>query len=206
MLQKRKNHLDKSVSTHDLCLQVAEHIIAEQGVYSLTLKSIAEEVGIKLPSIYAHFSGITAIQNELAAQLLRSAIAQYEQVKDLPADIAILKNTQLNFEYFSSRPGMARLCLTDFATPSGHCSMKNNTELMQTMYNLLEQILNRGVKEGKLNKCDYLNFDSMRTGAILTSLSLGWIRNGNNRLPKKLKNTLLKENLSLVKNYICIDK
>ncbi len=46
----------------------------------------------------------------------------------------------------------------------------------------------------------------MRIGAILTSLSLAWIRQGEQKIPKKMQTRLLNENLDLVKNYICIDR
>jgi AcrR family transcriptional regulator len=65
-------------------LNAARELCKEQGMDGLSIKEVADRLGIRPPSVYAHFEGLPAIRRELAkwghqalAQRLRdSAVAQ----------------------------------------------------------------------------------------------------------------------------------
>lgn len=46
-------------------LQVAARIADEKGIASITLKSLAEELGVKSPSLYKHINGLDELNKEL---------------------------------------------------------------------------------------------------------------------------------------------
>lgn len=56
-------------STREAILTAASELFDLQGVQSVTTRQIAERVGISQPSIYAHFSSMQEIQDEVSARV-----------------------------------------------------------------------------------------------------------------------------------------
>ena len=68
--RKFKRHLD--IGTDELIVDTAERIVAEKGVEGLRLKDIAEEVGIKMPSLYSHFDSRSQIIERIGDRAVKS--------------------------------------------------------------------------------------------------------------------------------------
>lgn len=69
------------MGTRDQILAACTELIAEQGLAALSLRQVADRVGIRAPSIYAHFAGkedMLAAAQATAAQRLAQAMAAYD--------------------------------------------------------------------------------------------------------------------------------
>ena len=60
----------------EIILNVAAELAEEKGFENITLKELAEKLGVKPPSLYNHLSGL----NELATSLAKFAIQKLENV------------------------------------------------------------------------------------------------------------------------------
>jgi AcrR family transcriptional regulator len=57
---------------------VAREILEESGLTALTMRTLADRLGIKAPSLYKHFPDKRAVEVELTAQLLEESAAALE--------------------------------------------------------------------------------------------------------------------------------
>ena len=69
------------MKTQDQIVQACTELIAEEGLAALSLRRVAERVGIRAPSIYAHFASkeaLLAAAQGTAAQVLAQTLAGHD--------------------------------------------------------------------------------------------------------------------------------
>ncbi|MFI7410034.1 TetR/AcrR family transcriptional regulator [Streptomyces sp. NPDC049627] len=70
---------------------VAREILEESGPAALTMRTLADRLGIKAPSLYKHFPDKHAVEVELTAQLLEESAAALEAAEArAPGSLAVL--------------------------------------------------------------------------------------------------------------------
>jgi AcrR family transcriptional regulator len=88
-------------------LNAAIELIENFGLESLTLKTIAEKLGVRIPSLYNHVNGIDGLLHELSLhglRLLREVMAEAAIGKS--GDDAIISVCNAYFELAKAHPGV----------------------------------------------------------------------------------------------------
>jgi AcrR family transcriptional regulator len=97
-------------STRDRILDAAEARFAEKGFSATSLGEIADDVGIRTPSLYKHFATKKHVYQAVLARLLDPYVEMLEGLLVTPRDAG---QAQLNLEtvaqHYYERPNLARL-------------------------------------------------------------------------------------------------
>ncbi len=97
-------------TTRDALVEACAALIAEQGVAALSLRQVAQRVGIKAPSIYVHFDSKEALLAEAGRHAV-DALGRVLQAADRGADArARLLSTAMGYLQFAqSQPSLFAL-------------------------------------------------------------------------------------------------
>lgn len=156
----------RSPGTRDKILDVAERLIALYGTEGFQLKDVADRVGIRPPSVYAHFDGKQAISREVAFRLYHG-IGDRLELEDVesgdPVDL-LERIVARAVEYFADHPGHLRLVLRDLAHTAFAPELTDppTNRMWRRTTGTFERIVQRGVEQGR--------FREMRLGAALSQI------------------------------------
>lgn len=169
-------------STKDKIKKVAFPLFAQRGYYGTTMKDIAEEVGIKTPSLYAHFKGKEDLFCSLYEDLARDSMDIIEQIvdgtknKDIEGKLYFIFDQYIS--YFLKKPEMWAFGI--------QATLNTPLELRGKFYNhffemtgptqkKIKEIYNEGVSQGVLREGDpftmFWSHQMMRDGAVLWLLT-----------------------------------
>lgn len=177
----------------ELLLDVAEQLCAEVGSQAVRHAEIAKRVGIKPPSIYAHFDSLDDI---LAAVTRRGLLAMLATYEALPKGLSpvqalnLIQNRQI--DYLVAHPGFTRLALADLNLPGGTTAVASNIDLIHAIDNQERQLLERAIAGGAIAPVDFALWVGRRAGAVYVTLSMEWL---NHR-------TISPERLEQIKTYL----
>lgn len=88
-------------------LEAARALSDTSGIDALSIKELADKLGIRPPSVYAHFAGLSELRRELALWSYRAISAQMNQVAaGLAGDEALLALGHAYLEFIRSSPGL----------------------------------------------------------------------------------------------------
>lgn len=119
-------------STPDRILDAAEVLFAEYGFEGTTLRLIAQKVGIKEPSIYAHFAGKEAVYGAVIDRALQPFHAEMEAwVKTEMTLRDLLAIPRKLLELHSRHPYAARIMHREFCLPMERINPQVKTWLDQ---------------------------------------------------------------------------
>jgi len=105
--------------TKQLALEIAERIVAIEGVEGLKLKKIADEIGIQVPSLYKQFDGRDAILRALSEKYIADLATQFE-FDDLDDPQAVMVSGVRDLvELYARHPAWMRLQLRDYSSAEG---------------------------------------------------------------------------------------
>jgi TetR/AcrR family transcriptional regulator len=97
-------------STRDRILDAAETRFADKGFGATALGEIAEEVGIRTPSLYKHFEGKQALYDAVMERLLSPFVATLGELLERPLSPAQSESNLLAIASLYSRtPNLAKL-------------------------------------------------------------------------------------------------
>lgn len=178
---KRKKQLGAQVSTRDLIIIEAERLIADSGVDGLRLSEVADVVGIKLPSLYSHFSGRNEVVGEIIARAINSlkdAFSDDERARPMEN----IKNwAKLLVQHLAAHPAYVRILMLDFSIPQGLPEFSEKfgppgkleqSGRLRPLIDKLQRILEKGESTGELRYYEPLNFFHNLLGIVLVRLSL----------------------------------
>lgn len=178
---KRKKQLGAKVSTRDLIITEAERIVADRGVDDLRLSEIADLVGIRLPSLYSHFSGRSAVIGEIIARALNSLADAFKGSDDLEPLDEIKQGARMLVKHLAAHPAYVRIMMLDFSSPEGLPEFSEKfgppgklekSGLLRPLVDRLGLVLEQGEATGTLRYYEPLNFFHNLLGIILVRLSL----------------------------------
>ena len=170
MPQRRKKYTDENRSTRDLILDIAEQEIASNGVDGLRLKDIASQVGIQLPSLYAHFAGRKELLQALAERMITDVEKIYSSLHGLPPREALLASADRTIDFFVERPGFARLLMSDFQAPRAFSIFNQSSDKIEKVLQAIDDIIKKGVAENTVRDVPPDLFLAFRMGVTLFPL------------------------------------
>ena len=182
-MARRQDAESRSPGTREKILEAAERLIAAHGAEGFQLKDVADAVGIRPPSVYAHFESRDDIARAVAHRLyLRiQAEVRFDQTGD-PMQ-AILQMVGDYVRYLADNPAHLRLILRDLActafptvdpdTPSMH-------DVWQALSDSCTTLVQRGIDAGRFRRVRPDGVYAQLVGAVSTNLCwMGWDEAGN---------------------------
>lgn len=120
-------------NTKEKIIDEAESLAALHGIEHLKLQDVADKIGIKLPSVYAHFSGREDILAAMGARISKG-ISQLYIVKNGEAPIETLKRGAQDFlQFLGEHPAYFRLMLRDHSVPMGYDPLNHRAAINQKL-------------------------------------------------------------------------
>lgn len=166
-------------NTKDQILDVVEGLCATIGPQRLQHATIAAKLGIKPPSLYAHFPSMQAILEAVTLRALTAILATYEDLNEsLSAKSALDLCQSRQVDLLLLRPGIARLVLTDLSQPGGAEAIGWYTTEIVKITTIERGLFERAVADGQIEDCDFFLWFSSRMGALYVSMSYEWLRCG----------------------------
>ncbi len=165
-------------STPEAILLAAEAVVSRRGPGHLKMNEIASEVGIESASVYNHFKGLDGVLSELISRSLKEQIALLDTMPDgLDAEAATVELCRRSVRFFATRPGIARLTISDFAEV--HEKNPNAFDVNQkTIVELIDReadILRRNPGFSDLDRRRLGEISISRQAMTLMLLGISWI-------------------------------
>jgi len=163
----------RTTETRERILVAAEELIAAHGVEGFQIKEVARAVGIRPPSVFAHFKGREAIADEVAVRivaeigrLLGDAIAgEPDPMSAIRAAVRAL------VAHLYDHPAHVRLLLRDLAQAGAGDGFHGIGEVIERIDDQLRPLLEWGRAEGVFRDVAPRPLLPMIQGAILTRLA-----------------------------------
>lgn len=163
--------------------------MAAEGVDGLKLKTIADEIGIQVPSLYKQFDGREAILRALSEKYVAdlSTLFEFDDLEDPEAILA--EGVQALVEIYALHPAWMRLQLRDYSSAEGVEALSRYTGgvvklategHLKGFTTRLTQILRTGAKMGVFRKVNPVDLTSLLFGTLCFQIT--WF--GGN-VPKK---------------------
>jgi AcrR family transcriptional regulator len=176
---KRGAKARSGAGTRERILEVAEELIARDGFEGFQLKEIAERLGIRSPSIFAHFKGRQEIADAVAREVLGqlAAIPPVWPEGDPPR---VLRSWARNLvAYLVDHPTHFRILLRDVARRGLPTEFPEAAELSAAIDDAVAEVLRRGVRSGQFRRIRPEAFQAQLLGAVLVNLAwAGWDEDG----------------------------
>jgi len=174
----------KGLGTRERILIATEELIALHGAESLALKDIAARVGIRSPSIFAHFDGLEAVMKAVGQRLTERIILSWR-----PFDIVESPEKRLRrgvrglVEHFADNPATVRMMFRGMGGPSKSAEERERIVALRALVaQPIAQLFKLGVEAGEFREVRVEAFMAQMLGAIMVSLVfVGWDDTGKLR-------------------------
>lgn len=160
----------------DHILDVVENLCAEVGPMRVQHAAVAKALGIKPPSLYAHYPSMNAILAAATMRAMRAICETYEGLVEAGNPIDSLNESQSRLvDLLVERPGIARLVLHDFSTPGGaEITNWETPEIIEITQNE-KTLFDRAVDQGLIEDLDFSVWYGARMGSVYVGLSYQWL-------------------------------
>ncbi|MGO3455825.1 MAG: TetR/AcrR family transcriptional regulator [Marinomonadaceae bacterium] len=177
MADSDKQQIQKKKHTKDQILDVVELLCAKIGPYRLKHTTIAKEMNIKPPSLYAHYPSMTAILAATTRRALGEISSTYLDIEEACSPIEALNISQnRQIDLLVARPGIARLVLFDLSQPGGAETVAWDTPEIVQITEKERYLFNLILEQGVVLGDDFELWFSSKMGALYSALSYEWLR------------------------------
>lgn len=161
--------------TRERILDVAESLIAVHGMEGLVLKDVAAAVGVRPPSLFAHFAGREAIGDAVAQRVMARIGDIFAGIVDDESrepEILIRDGVRAFAGHLYDHPVDTRMILRDLARVRGGSEIDLSGPIIEELGLRIGALLARGVESGAFREVDTGAFMSLVQGSIVGSI--GW--------------------------------
>jgi AcrR family transcriptional regulator len=169
-------------NTKQRIIDEAEALASIHGIEHLKLQDVADKIGIKLPSVYAHFSGREDILAAMSNRIATAFNDLYVPNAGERAVDTLSRGVRELTEFLANNPAYYRLMCRNLSVPMGY-TLEENTQFARVespksppeFHKLLERVdrlIQSAAGEGDIKALDALDFISCIQGTLITKLSL----------------------------------
>lgn len=169
----------KRRNTKEKIIDEAEALAALHGIEHLKLQDVADKIGIKLPSVYAHFSGREDILAAMGSRINRKMGQLYlSKPGETPLDTLRQGAIEL-LEFLGEHPAYFRLMLRDYSVPMGYDPLNHRAlvnqpfSLPQDINDLHKRIQSLIDRHNPAAELPAMDFSAIIHGYLL--IRLGWL-------------------------------
>lgn len=185
-------------------IEAAEGLIATHGVEGFQLKDVADQVGIRPPSVFAHFKGRDAIAEAVSQRLVASMLDLLVIMPGESPETTFSRWIMELVQHLESNPAHIRIILRDMAQ-SGSANMKNHeaTEnLLQECEERIQSLIAAGEATGVFRHVRAGSVISHFTGAALAGLAWNGFDNEGKPCPESPFDDIREEICDLMLAYL----
>jgi len=160
------------VTTRDTILLVARRRFAEHGFAGTSLADIADDVGIRTPSLFHHFPSKTALYRAVLLDafddwFLIMDDPSVERGEGWPQVERVLRTA---FRFFEERPDFVRLARWE-ALDGGSVLVDELAAVLRPLFERAVGFLEREMDAGNMRRCDARRLVITGYGAVLSYVS-----------------------------------
>lgn len=179
---RKRDAETRNAGTREKILEAAERLIAIHGMEGLQLKDVADAVGIRPPSLYAHFESRDDLAREVANRLYRR-IAEDVKLDPSGDPMEVLLRMLWNMvHYLASHPAQLRFILRDLAqNPATKLEPENlPQQIWREISDRIDAFLRSGIEAGHFRPMRPEAVHAQLVGATAANLCwVGWDEGGN---------------------------
>lgn len=179
-------------NTKERIIDEAEALAAVHGIEHLKLQEVADRIGIKLPSVYAHFSGREDILAAMGSRI-NSAFSKFYVAKTDESGIeTLVRSVRELATFLVTHPAYFRLILRDLSVPLGYDAIHRRYSLhvgghlpseMAQLLHRVQALLDKAVEEDQAKPLVAIEFIAAVHGAALLKLSMETTMSHENLAP-----------------------
>ena len=150
----------------------------------MQVKEIAARVGIRPPSVFAHFAGKDDIVGAVVERLLRRIEALFDAPAEGTPEEEVRARTRRLVLFLIDNPADARIVLREWAQAGAPDVERYDlrARLLDKIYGRVTTLLQRGAAAGHFRRVQAESFVAQLLGAILAQLAwMGWDVTGHPR-------------------------
>jgi AcrR family transcriptional regulator len=172
-MSKPSDHA-RTTGTRERILEVAAEMISEGGMERLRLKDVAERVGIRPPSVFAHFDGREAIGDAVAARIVEqiAGVISNALAESGSPEERVRTGVRAFAAHLWANPAHARMLMRDLARTRRAGELDIYTPLVDVIQDQVARLLAEGESAGVFRKIDPHAFIAQIQGAVLGRI--GW--------------------------------
>ncbi len=191
-----------SGTTRALILDEAEKLITLQGMEGFRLQDLADRVGIRPPSVFAHYRGRKAIADAVSRRVVDGIFAALETAPGQDPEAAVGDMMERLVEHLAHNPVRVRLLMRELAQSGAGVRLAQSQPLCEAVATRLQALLQEGVAAGQFRAVPAHSFMSQIFGAILVNLSWFRIHAWDQPVPEEQVEIVRRETLDLVMRYL----
>jgi AcrR family transcriptional regulator len=164
--------------TRERILEVAEELIARHGVEGFELKDVAAKVGIRSPSIFAHFKGREDLAEAVARRVGEAVVEQFPIEAGEPEQV-LRKAVSNLVAHLARNPAHVRILLADLGRHREVNQLSGSAEQVLAAASRVKVLLDLGTSQGAFRKVRPDQYIAFMLGGILSSIAwYGWDQEG----------------------------
>ncbi|MDX1693879.1 MAG: TetR/AcrR family transcriptional regulator [Ketobacteraceae bacterium] len=169
-------------NTKERIIDEAEKLASIHGIEHLKLQDVADKIGIKLPSVYAHFSGREDILAAMGSRINRAFTQMFLPKAGEPPLESLRRGAAELTAFLGENPAYFRLMLRDLSVPLGYDPVNRRFTLshgnsipmeLKEMQERIRRMLEQGQQSGSIKPMEAQDLLSTLIGTLLVKFS--WI-------------------------------